>query len=195
MFNLVLASKSKVRKDILDKHGIYCIVEPSNVDEEPVKNSLLKEGASPEIVSKNLAELKANKISQKKSEIFVIGADSVIDLNGEIISKPKTREEAFDILSKLNDKIHYLISSVCISKNGIMVWNYTDKAELKMKKLSKEEITEYLSKISDEHLFAYNVYQIEGIGRSLFESIKGNENTIMGLPVEKIKEYLKMEKR
>ena len=190
MNNLVLASKSKVRKEILQKNGINCLVEPSNVDEEPIKNSLLKEGASPEIVAKNLAELKANKVSQKKNEVFVIGADSVIDLNGEIISKPTDRIEALQIMKKLNGNTHHLISSVCISKNGTMVWNFTDKAELKMRELSDEDINTYLSKISDENLFAYNVYQIEGIGKSLFESIKGSENTIMGLPVEKIKEYL-----
>ena len=190
MNNLVLASKSKVRKEILQKNGINCLVEPSNVDEEPIKNSLLKEGASPEIVAKNLAELKANKVSQKKNEVFVIGADSVIDLNGEIISKPTNRIEALQIMKKLSGNTHHLISSVCISKNGTMVWNFTDKAELKMRELSDEDINTYLSKISDENLFAYNVYQIEGIGKSLFESIKGSENTIMGLPVEKIKEYL-----
>ena len=190
MNNLVLASKSKVRKEILQKNGINCLVEPSNVDEEPIKNSLLKEGASPEIVAKNLAELKANKVSQKKNEVFVIGADSVIDLNGEIISKPTNRTEALQIMKKLSGNTHHLISSVCISKNGAMVWNFTDKAELKMRELSDEDINTYLSKISDENLFAYNVYQIEGIGKSLFESIKGSENTIMGLPVEKIKEYL-----
>ena len=190
MNNLVLASKSKVRKEILQKNGINCLVEPSNVDEEPIKNSLLKEGASPEIVAKNLAELKANKVSQKKNEVFVIGADSVIDLNGEIISKPTNRTEALQIMKKLSGNTHHLISSVCISKNGTMVWNFTDKAELKMRELSDEDINTYLSKISDENLFAYNVYQIEGIGKSLFESIKGSENTIMGLPVEKIKEYL-----
>ena len=190
MNNLVLASKSKVRKEILQKNGINCLVEPSNVDEEPIKNSLLKEGASPEIVAKNLAELKANKVSQKKNEVFVIGADSVIDLNGEIISKPTDRIEALQIMKKLSGNTHHLISSVCISKNGTMVWNFTDNAELKMRELSDEDINTYLSKISDENLFAYNVYQIEGIGKSLFESIKGSENTIMGLPVEKIKEYL-----
>ena len=190
MNNLVLASKSKVRKEILQKNGINCLVEPSNVDEEPIKNSLLKEGASPEIVAKNLAELKANKVSQKKNEVFVIGADSVIDLNGEIISKPTDRIEALQIMKKLSGNTHHLISSVCISKNGTMVWNFTDKAELKMRELNDEDINTYLSKISDENLFAYNVYQIEGIGKSLFESIKGSENTIMGLPVEKIKEYL-----
>ena len=190
MNNLILASKSKVRKEILQKNGINCLVEPSNVDEEPIKNSLLKEGASPEIVAKNLAELKANKVSQKKNEVFVIGADSVIDLNGEIISKPTDRIEALQIMKKLSGNTHHLIRSVCISKNGTMVWNFTDKAELKMRELSDEDINTYLSKISDENLFAYNVYQIEGIGKSLFESIKGSENTIMGLPVEKIKEYL-----
>ena len=190
MNNLILASKSKVRKEILQKNGINCLVEPSNVDEEPIKNSLLKEGASPEIVAKNLAELKANKVSQKKNVVFVIGGDSVIDLNGEIISKRTNRTEALQIMKKLSGNTHHLISSVCISKNGTMVWNFTDKAELKMRELNDEDINTYLSKISDENLFAYNVYQIEGIGKSLFESIKGSENTSMGLPVEKIKEYL-----
>ena len=190
MFNLILASKSKVRKEILNKNNITCEVEPSNVDEDMVKNSLLYEGASPEIISKNLAELKANKISQKKNEEVVLGADSVIDLEGEIISKPSDRKEALNILKKLNGKKHYLISSVCISKNGSMIWNYTDKAALTMKKMSDEELKEYLDKISDEALYAYNVYQIEGEGRSLFSNIEGDEDTIMGLPVKKIKEYI-----
>ena len=190
MFNLILASKSKVRKEILNKNNITCEVEPSNVDEDLVKNSLLNEGASPEIISKNLAELKANKISQKKNAEVVLGADSVIDLEGEIISKPSDRKEALNILKKLNGKKHYLISSVCISKNGSMIWNYTDKAALTMKKMSDEELKEYLDKISDEALYAYNVYQIEGEGRSLFSNIEGDEDTIMGLPVKKIKEYI-----
>ena len=190
MFNLILASKSKVRKEILEKNNIKCLVEYSNVDEDPVKESLLKEGATPEIISKNLAELKANKISQKKNEDMVIGADSVIDLEGELISKPLSRDNAMLILKKLNGKKHYLISSVCISKNGRMVWNYTDKAALTMKKMSDEELNEYLSKISDEDLYAYNVYQIEGEGRRLFSNIEGDEDTIMGLPVKRIKEYL-----
>ena len=190
MFNLILASKSKVRKEILNKNNITCEVEPSNVDEDMVKNSLLYEGASPEIISKNLAELKANKISQKKNAEVVLGADSVIDLEGEIISKPSDRKEALNILKKLNGKKHYLISSVCISKNGSMIWNYTDKAALTMKKMSDEELKEYLDKISDEALYAYNVYQIEGEGRSLFSNIEGDEDTIMGLPVKKIKEYI-----
>ena len=187
---IILASKSKVRKEILDKNNIRSSVLPSNVDEEIVKISLLKEGASPEIISKNLAELKANKVSLKKINEIVLGADSVIDLNGELISKPETREEAFTILKKLNGKSHFLISSVCLSKNGSMIWNYTDKATLTMKNFSDEELTSYLSKISDEILYAYNVYQIEGEGRSLFESIEGDEDTIMGLPVKKIKEYI-----
>ena len=187
---IILASKSKVRKEILDKNNIRSSVLPSNVDEEIVKISLLKEGASPEIISKNLAELKANKVSLKKINEIVLGADSVIDLNGELISKPETREEAFTILKKLNGKSHFLISSVCLSKNGSMIWNYTDKAILTMKNFSDEELTSYLSKISDEILYAYNVYQIEGEGRSLFESIEGDEDTIMGLPVKKIKEYI-----
>tara|TARA_B100002019_G_C21061821_1_gene494468 strand:+ start:144 stop:731 length:588 start_codon:yes stop_codon:yes gene_type:complete len=187
---IILASKSKVRKDILDKNNIQSVVEPSNVDEDVVKLSLLKEKATPEIISKNLAELKANKISNKKIDQIVLGADSVIDLNGELISKPESREEAMKILKKLNGKSHYLISSVCISKNGSMIWNYTDKAELTMKNLSDDELKNYLSNISDDALYAYNVYQIEGEGRNLFTSIKGDENTIMGLPVKKIKEYL-----
>ncbi len=188
---IVLASKSKVRKEILDKNNIKSIVVPSNVDEDVIKVSLIKEGASPEIISKNLAELKANKISAHKIDQFVLGADSVIDLNGELISKPENREEAMKILKKLNGKSHSLISSVCISKNGSMVWNYTDKASLTMKYLSDEDLRKYLSKISDEALYAYNVYQIEGEGRDLFETINGDENTIMGLPIKEIKQYLK----
>ena len=187
---IILASKSEVRKEILDKNNIKCVVEPSNVDEEPVKESLLKEQASSEIISKNLAELKANKVSMKKSDEIVLGADSVIDLEGELISKPESREEAMEILKKLNGKSHFLISSVCISKNGSMIWNYTDKAKLTMKNFSEDELKNYLSKISDETLYAYNVYQIEGEGRRLFASIEGDEDTIMGLPVKKIKEYL-----
>ena len=190
MVEIILASKSKVREEILKKYKIECKVIPSNIDEDPVKNSLIQEGASPEIISKNLAELKANKVSQKYNNILVLGADSVIDLNGELISKPETRSEAFNILKKLNGKKHSLISSVCISKNGSMIWNYTDKAYLIMKNLSDEELKAYLDKISDEALYAYNVYQIEGEGRNLFETINGDENTIMGLPVEKIKEYV-----
>ena len=189
---IILASKSKVRKDILDKNNIESIVEPSNVDEDMIKSSLLKENASPEIISKNLAELKANKISAKMQDKIVLGADSVIDLNGELISKPENREEAMTILKKLNGKPHFLISSVCISKNGSMIWNHTDKATLTMKNFSDQELAEYLSKISDENLYAYNVYQIEGEGRNLFSSIKGDENTIMGLPIKKIKEYLSL---
>ena len=187
---IILASKSGVRKDILDKNNIECVVEPSNVDENPVKESLLKEQASSEIISKNLAELKANKVSIKKMDEIVLGADSVIDLDGKLISKPESREEAMEILKKLNGKSHFLISSVCISKNGSMIWNYTDKAKLTMKNFSDDELKNYLSKISDEALYAYNVYQIEGEGRSLFESIEGDEDTIMGLPVKKIKDYL-----
>ena len=189
---IILASKSKVRKDILNNNGILCQVEPSNVDEDIIKESLEKQNASPEIVSKNLAELKANKVSQKFLNEFVLGADSVIDLKGKVISKPTNREEAFKILKSLNGEVHYLISSVCISKGGSMVWNYTDKASLTMKDMSDDELKDYLSKISDEALYAYNVYQIEGLGRSLFSKIEGNENTIMGLPVEKIKEYLNL---
>ena len=187
---IILASKSKVRKEILDKNNIKCVVEPSSVDEDIVKLSLLKEKASPEIISKNLAELKANKVSMKKNDEIVLGADSVIDLDGELISKPESREGAIKILEKLNGKSHFLISSVCISKNGSMIWNYTDKAKLTMKKLSDNELKNYLSKIPSETLYAYNVYQIEGEGRNLFESIEGDEDTIMGLPVKKIKEYI-----
>ena len=189
--NIILASKSKVRKEILDKHHILCEVKPSNVDEDVVKESLINELATPEIISKNLAELKANKVSLNQKDKIVLGADSVIDLDGELISKPESREEALIILKKLNGKKHHLISSVCISKNGSMIWNYTDKAELTMKKFSEEDLKVYLSKISDEALYAYNVYQIEGEGRSLFSNISGDEDTIMGLPVLKIKEYLK----
>ena len=188
---IILASKSKVRKDILDKNDIKCVVEPSNVDEDPVKESLLKEQASSEIISKNLAELKANKVSMKKIDEIVLGADSVIDLEGELISKPENREEAMQILRKLNGKSHLLISSVCISKNGSMIWNYTDKAKLTMKNFTEDELKNYLTKISDEALYAYNVYQVEGEGRHLFSKIEGNENTIMGLPIDKIKDYLK----
>ena len=190
MSNLILASKSKVRKEILDKNNIDCKVESSNVDEDFIKNGLLSKGASPEIISKNLAELKANKVSKKKKGEMVVGADSVIDLEGELISKPTNRDEALNILKKLNGKKHHLISSVCISKNGSMVWNYIDKASLTMKKMSNKELKEYLSKIKDEDLYAYNVYQIEGEGRALFSRIEGDENTIMGLPVKKIKEYI-----
>jgi septum formation protein len=187
---IILASKSKVRKEILDKHKISCEVKPSNVDEDIVKEAFIKESASSEIISKNLAELKANKISLKETDRLVLGADSVIDLNGELISKPESRAEALEILKKLNGKKHDLISSVCISKNGSMIWNYTDKAELTMKNFSNEDLKIYLSKISDEALYAYNVYQIEGEGRNLFSNITGDEDTIMGLPVFKIKEYL-----
>ena len=192
MRNIILASKSKVREEILKKNGVKCIIKPSNVDEEPVKKSLLGIGASPEIVSKNLAELKANKISQQNQDILVLGADSVIDIDGELISKPTNREEALNILKKLNGKTHLLISSVCISKNGSMIWNHTDKAFLKMKKFSNDELQIYLNKISDEALYSYNVYQIEGEGRSLFLKIEGDENTVMGLPIKKILEYLEV---
>ena len=187
---IILASKSKVRKSILDKNNIENIVEPSNVDENIVKISLLNEKASPEIISKNLAELKANKVSMKKPDRIVLGADSVIDLDGELISKPETREDAMMILKKLNGKFHQLISSVCISKNGMMIWNYTDKATLTMKDFNDVDLENYLSKISDEALYSYNVYQIEGEGRNLFLKIEGDEDTIMGLPIKKIKEYL-----
>jgi len=188
---IILASKSKVRKKILEENKINCEVKPSNVDEESVKISLLKEKATPEIISKNLAELKANKVSSKEFNKIVLGADSVIDLDGELISKPENRNDAMKILKKLNGKKHNLISSVCISKNGTMIWNYTDKADLTMKNFSNHELENYLSKISDEDLYAYNVYQIEGEGKTLFSSINGDENTIMGLPIKKIKDYLK----
>jgi septum formation protein len=191
MRNIILASKSKVRKDILSTNGIHCRVVPSNVDEDSVKISLTRDKASPEIISKNLAELKANKVSTKFPNELVIGADSVIDLNGEVISKPNNRNEALEILKSLNGKKHDLISSVCISMGGNMIWNYTDKAELFMKKFTLIELEDYLSKISDEALYAYNVYQIEGLGKTLFSEIKGDNDTIMGLPVKKIKEYLK----
>ena len=187
---IILASKSKIRKKILEKNKISFKVEPSNVDEDSVKESLLNEKATPEIISKNLAELKANKISQKKPKELVLGADSVIDLNGKIISKPKNREEALQILNNLNGRTHYLISSVCISQNGSMIWNYTDKASLTMKQMEERELKVYLAKISDEALYAYNVYQIEGEGRSLFSKIEGDEDTIMGLPIKKIKKYI-----
>ena len=187
---IILASKSVVRKKILDNNKIICRVEPSNVDEDSVKESLLKDKATPTIISKNLAELKANKVSQKMPGELVLGADSVIDLNGKIISKPTDRDEALSILKNLNGQTHHLISSVCISQNSSMIWNYTDKASLTMKQMSVEELKIYLAKISDEALYAYNVYQIEGEGRSLFSKIDGDEDTIMGLPVKKIKEYL-----
>ena len=187
---IILASKSKVRKDILDNYKILNEVKPSNVDEDIIKNALIKEKASPEIISKNLAELKANKVSSNQPGELVLGADSVIDLENELISKPENRDEAMEILKKLNGKKHYLISSVCISKNGSMIWNHTDKAELTMKNFTNEDLKKYLAKISDDNLYAYNVYQIEGEGRNLFSNITGDENTIMGLPIIKIKEYL-----
>ena len=187
---IILASKSLVRKKILEENGIKCIVEPSNVDEDLVKESLIKENVTSELISKNLAEVKANKISQKKNEKLVLGADSIIDLEGEIISKPLNRNDAFNILKKLNGKKHQLISSVCISKNGSMIWNYTDAANLTMKQMTNEELKLYLTKIKDKELYAYNVYQIEGEGRSLFSKIEGDEDTIMGLPVKQIKAYL-----
>ena len=190
MVEIILASKSKVRKEILDKNNILAKVEPSNVDEEIIKRSLLKEKASPEIISKNLAEIKASRISQQNFDMLVLGADSVIDLDGELISKPQNREDALKILKKLNGKAHSLISSICISKNGSMIWNYTDKATLVMKNFSDMELKDYLSKISDESLYSYNVYQIEGEGKNLFLKIEGDRDTIMGLPVKKIREYL-----
>jgi len=188
---IILASKSGVRKKILNQNNINCEVFPSNIDEDQIKNSLLKENASPGIISKNLAELKANKVSEKKQEILVLGADSVIDLNGELISKPKNREDALNILKKLNGQKHHLISSACISKNGSMIWNFTDSSTLTMKQLNLDKIKSYLEKIRDKELYAYGVYQIEADGRSLFSKIEGNEDTIMGLPVKQIKEYLK----
>ena len=187
---IVLASKSKVRKDILTEHNIDCEVIQSNVDEDPIKDSLIAEGATPEIISKNLAELKANKVSSNVYDKLVLGADSVIDLNGELISKPSSREEAMNILRKLNGKSHYLISSVCISKNNSMIWNHTDKAKLTMKNFSELELKDYLNKITDEALYAYNVYQIEGEGKNLFEKIEGDKDTIMGLPITQIKTYM-----
>ena len=190
MLRIILASKSEVRKKILEKNKIKFSVIPSNVDETSIKKSLLSEGATPEIISKNLAEVKANKVSQKINNSLVIGADSVIDLSGELISKPNNRKEAMDILKKLNGKTHYLISSICISKNGSMTWNFTDRASLKMKNHSNKELVEYLKKISDNDLYAYNVYQIESHGKHLFSEINGDENTIMGLPILKIKEYI-----
>jgi septum formation protein len=192
--NIILASKSEIRKKILDDNSINCEVVPSNVDEDQIKEYLLKEKASPEIISKNLAELKANKVSQKKNEYFVIGADSVVDLNGELISKPRSREEAMTILKKLNGKKHQLISSVCISKNGSMVWNYTDASTLTMKQLNLDQIRCYLLKIKDKELYAYGVYQIEAEGKSLFSKIEGNIESIMGLPIKQIKEYLNIQK-
>ena len=190
MKKIILASKSKVRKEILNNNGILCDVVPSNIDEDSVKKSLNTENASPEIISKNLAELKANKISAKYENQIVLGADSVIDLDGVVISKPNNRAEALEILKTLNNKTHYLISSACISKNGQMIWNHTDKAKLIMKKFSLKDLKQYLKKIDDETLYAYNVYQIEGVGRSLFSKIEGDNDTIMGLPIKKIKEYL-----
>ena len=190
MYKVILASNSKVRKNILENNGVECKVFPSNVDEEPVKKSLIKNKVNPELISKNLAELKANKISLKFKNEIVIGADSVIDVSGELVSKPKSRDEALKILKKLNGKTHYLISSVCISKNGSMIWNYTDKAALTMKDMNEKQLKKYLSKITDDALYAYNVYQIEGEGKSLFSNIDGDKDTIMGLPVKKIKDYL-----
>ena len=187
---IILASKSKVRKDILTEHNIDCEVIQSNVDEDPIKDSLIAEGATPEIISKNLAELKANKVSSNVYDKLVLGADSVIDLNGELISKPSSRKEAMNILRKLNGKSHYLISSVCISKNNSMIWNHTDKARLTMKNFSDSELKDYLNKISDETLYAYNVYQIEGEGKDLFKKIEGDKDTIMGLPIRQIKTYM-----
>ena len=190
MLEIILASKSKVRKTILENNSLICTVERSNVDEDPIKDSLIADGATPEIISKNLAEIKANKVSAKFSDKLVLGADSVLDLNGKIISKPKNRDEALNILKNLNGRTHHLISSVCISKNGSMIWNFTDKAKLTMKTMSEANLKNYLSQITDEALYSYNVYQIEGLGRSLFKKIEGNKDTIMGLPIKEIREYL-----
>ena len=190
MLKIILASKSKVRKTILENNSLICTVERSNVDEDPIKDSLIADGATPEIISKNLAEIKANKVSAKFSDKLVLGADSVLDLNGKIISKPKNRDEALNILKNLNGRTHHLISSVCISKNGSMIWNFTDKAKLTMKTMSEADLKNYLSQITDEALYSYNVYQIEGLGRSLFNKIEGNKDTIMGLPIKEIREYL-----
>ena len=190
MHKIILASKSKVREQILKKNNIDCVVKPSNVDEDIVKESLIKKGVPPKLISKNLAELKANKVSQKNNDILVLGADSIINLKGKIISKPENREQAFEILKNLNGMKHSLISSACISKNGSMIWNYTDEAYLTMKNFSDEELKIYLKKISDNDLYAYNVYQIEGQGKNLFSQIEGDENTIMGLPIKQIKEYI-----
>ena len=190
MLEIILASKSKVRKTILENNSLSCTVERSNVDEDPIKDSLIADGATPEIISKNLAEIKANKVSAKFSDKLVLGADSVLDLNGKIISKPKNRDEALNILKNLNGRTHHLISSVCISKNGSMIWNFTDKAKLTMKTISEADLKNYLSQITDEALYSYNVYQIEGLGRSLFNKIEGNKDTIMGLPIKQIREYL-----
>ena len=190
MLEIILASKSKVRKTILENNSLICTVERSNVDEDPIKDSLIADGATPEIISKNLAEIKANKVSAKFSDKLVLGADSVLDLNGKIISKPKNRDEALNILKNLNGRTHHLISSVCISKNGSMIWNYTGKAKLTMKTMSEADLKNYLSQITDEALYSYNVYQIEGLGRSLFNKIEGNKDTIMGLPIKEIREYL-----
>ena len=190
MKSIILASKSEVRKKILDENNIKCTVEPSNLDEDEVKKSLINQGATPELISKNLAELKANKVSQKRIGEIVLGADSVIDLNGKIISKPKNRTEAMNILTSLSGKSHFLISSVCISLDGKMIWNYTEKAEMRMKNFTQEELQEYLNKISDKNLYSYNVYQVEGEGKKLFSEIKGNVDTIMGLPIKSIKKYL-----
>ena len=190
MKSIILASNSEVRKKILDENNIKCNVEPSNLDEDEVKKSLINQGATPELISKNLAELKANKVSQKRIGEIVLGADSVIDLNGQLISKPTNRAEAINILTSLNGKSHFLISSVCISLDGKMIWNYTEKAEMKMKNFTKEQLQEYLNKISDKNLYSYNVYQIEGEGKKLFSEIKGDVDTIMGLPIKSIKQYL-----
>jgi septum formation protein len=191
MTEIILASKSGVRKKILEKNNISCVVLPSNVDEDQVKDSLLAAGANPMLISKNLAELKSVKVSNKYPDELVLGADSVISLNNELINKPKTREEGLEILRKLNGSVHYLITSVCISKNGSMIWNFTDQSELKMKKLSEKEIIDYLKKIKTEILLSYGVYQIEAGGLELFDTVKGDIDSIMGLPIKQVMDYIK----
>ena len=192
---IILASQSGVRKQILDKHNIDNEVIVSNVDEDEIKKSLLAEGANPLSISKNLAEIKSIKVSNKEPDRLVLGADSVISLNEELINKPNSREEAFKILKKLNNSKHYLISSVCISKNGAMIWNHTDSSELKMKKLKDEELLQYLNKIETKTLLSYGVYQIEADGMELFEYVKGDRNSIMGLPIKEIVSYIEQFKK
>ena len=191
MMKIILASKSGVRKKILEKNNVSCVVVPSNVDEDQVKDSLLAVGANPMLISKNLAELKSIKVSNRYQNQLVLGADSVISLNNELVNKPNTRDEGLEILKKLNGSTHYLITSVCISKNGAMVWNLTDQSELKMKKLSNDQLTEYFKKVKTETLLAYGVYQIEAGGLDLFDSIKGNRDSIMGLPIKPVIDYIK----
>ena len=192
MTEIILASKSGVRKIILEKNNVNCTVIPSNIDEDQVKDSLLAAGANPMLISKNLAELKSIKISSKHPDELVLGADSVISLNNKLINKPNTREESLRILRELNGSTHYLITSVCISKNGSMVWNFTDQSELKMKKLSEDQLANYLKKIKTETLLAYGVYQVEAGGLELFESVNGNMDSIMGLPIKQVIDYIKL---